>query len=165
MQKWVAFLLVFALLWACKRTESLSQNQDKAVLAFHYQKMPPQLAIHPKAAAIVETWDAFKAFTESIGVLYKARNPEDVSLAVDDLIEKEKLLARSTYPPLFNTSSVKSRQRVLRTYLLKTEHSLLEKQPVTEPTVAMLEAYNALRQQLNRVANSQLDEALLRDTP
>lgn len=164
MQKWLGLLLVFLLLRGCKKTEDISQKQENEASVFQYQKMPPKFTINSKAIALIETWDAFKALSESMEVLYKARNNEDVILAIDDLIEKEKLLAQSSYPALFNTLQVKSRQRVLRTYLYRVKFSILENQSATTPTVEMLEAYNALCKQLNRIVKSQLDKALLWDT-
>lgn len=164
MQKLLRLLLVFLLMWGCKRTENVSLAQENGTLAFRYQKMPTKQPIHAKATALVDTWEAFRALDESMEVLYKARNREDVSLAIDDLIEKEEHLAKSTYPELFNTFQVKSRQRVLRTYLYKVKSSILEQQQVTEPAVEMLEAYNALRKQLNRIVNNPLDKALLQDS-
>lgn len=72
-------------------------------------------------------------------------------------------MADGEYPELFDTFQVKSRQRVLRTFLYKTKASILENQPTTEPTVKVLDAYNSMRKQLNVIMNSQLDKKLILD--
>lgn len=163
MRKLLGLLIVFSVLLGCKKNGGESQETRSTVLDFQYQKMPPKLAINPEATKIVETWKEFVVFAASIDVLYKATNNEDLSLAIDDLIEKEKQLAEGTYPELFDVFQVKSRQRVLRTYLYKVKASILENQETTEPTVEMLEAYNAMRKQFNVIVNSQLDKELILD--
>lgn len=163
MRKLLSILIVFSVLWSCKKTEPTPSETIGEKLAFNYQKLPPKADINPEATAIVETWEEFKALNTSMDVLYKATNNEDLALAIDDLIEKEKNMETGQHPELFNTFQVKSRQLVLRTYLYKTKAAILENQPTTEPTVQMLEAYNAIRKQLNVIVNSQLDKQLILD--
>lgn len=154
-------LLIFALLWSCKRGEEASQSQQPKTPIFQLQNRVPKFPLNPKATALVETWEAFVALEKSVDVLYKARSTEDAILAIDDLIEKESLLAQSSYPERFNTLPIKSRQRVVRTYLYKVKFSLLENQPATAAAVEMLQAYNALRRQFNSIVNNVLDSTLL----
>ena len=90
MQKLLGILLLFSVLLGCKKTEPASAETTGEELAFNYQKLPQKTVINEKATAIVETWEEFKALNPSMDVLYKATNNEDLSLAIDDLIEKEK---------------------------------------------------------------------------
>lgn len=163
MRKLLGILLVFSVVWGCKKTGPTPTETDGEELVFNYQKMPQKSNMNPDATAIVETWDEFKALNSSVDVLYKATNNEDLALAIDDLIEKEKDLEVGKYPELFDNFQVKSRQRVLRTYLYKVKAAILENQPTTEPTVQMLDVYNAMRKQLNVIMNSQLDKKLILD--
>lgn len=162
MRKLLVILFVFSMVWGCKKAQGpVTDTAAVDELEFSYQKMPNKAPINPEATAIIEEWEEFKAFNTSIDVLYKAINNEDLALAIDDLIEKEKNLEGGNYPELFNTFQIKSRQRVVRTYLYKVKASVLENQPTTEPTVQMLEAYNAMRKQFNVIVNSQLDKNLI----
>ncbi|MBO0331178.1 hypothetical protein [[Muricauda] lutisoli] len=163
MRKLLGILVLFLVFGACKKTEKTTAVVENADLEFNYQKMPDKIGINPEATAIVEKWEEFKALNSSIDVLYKSTNNEDLALAIDDLIEKEKNMADGEYPELFDTFQVKSRQRVLRTFLYKVKASILENQPTTEPTIAVLEAYNNIRRQLNVLVNSQLDKKLILD--
>ncbi len=163
MQKLLGLLLIFLVFFGCKKNEGSAQETQSAELVFEYQKMPSKLAINPEATKIVEKWKDFMVFAASIDVLYKATNNEDLSLAIDDLIEKEKQLAEGTYPELFDVFQIKSRQRVLKTYIYKVKASVLENQETTQPTIEMLEAYNAMRKQFNVIVNSQLDKELILD--
>lgn len=163
MQKLLGILIFLSILGACKKVEKTTAEVENQDLEFNYQKMPDKIGINPEATAIVEKWEEFKALNSSIDVLYKSTNNEDLALAIDDLIEKEKNMADGEYPELFDTFQVKSRQRVLRTFLYKVKASILENQPTTEPTIAVLDAYNDIRRQLNVLVNSQLDKKLILD--
>ncbi|TXN37380.1 hypothetical protein FVB32_03580 [Flagellimonas hymeniacidonis] len=161
MRKLSCIILVFVTLLSCKGDGSDAQNTADGELPFSYQKMPKKLAMNSEATTLVEEWAEFKALSSSLDVLYKARNNEDLILAIDDLIEKEKLLEKAVYPELFDKMQIKSRQRVFKTYLLKVKASILNNRDSTEPTIEMLEAYNAFRKQFNVLVNSQLDKNLI----
>jgi len=163
MQKLLSILILMLVFGACKKTEKTTAEVDAEGLEFDYTKMPEKVEVNADATAIVEDWSQFKNLNSSIDVLYKATNNEDLALAIDDLIEKEKDLAAGKYPELFDTFQVKSRQTVMRTFLYKTKASILENQPTTEPAIKVLEAYNAMRTQLNVIMNSQLDKKLILD--
>lgn len=161
MQKLLVPLLVLSLTTGCKKTVEVSTDLPTDTLEFQYQKMPEKVQFDPETATLVEDWEEFMAFGNEMEVLYKATNNEDLILAVDELIKKEKVLETGTYPEIFNDFRVKSRQLVVRTYLYKLKASLAERQPSTEPTLEMLDAYNALRKQLNLIVRTRLDDKLL----
>ncbi len=161
MRKLSCIVFVFITLVGCKKKEANDLGSEFEELVFNYQKIPKRAAINPKATAITDDWPAFRALSGSFDVLYKATNNEDLILAIDDLIDKENLLAKSEYPEEFNELQVKGRQRVLKTYLLKVKASILNNAETTQPTIEMIQAYNALRTQLNVIVNSQLDKTLI----
>ncbi len=163
MRKLFYLLILFTVFFGCKQKQENNGGDNAADREFNYQKLPNKAALNPDALTVVEDWTEFKAFNESIDVLYKATNNEDLILAVDDLIEKERQLRDGNYPEPFNTLQVKSRQQVIMTYLLRVKSHILENQETTSPTVDMIEAYNALRNQLNNIVNSQLDKKLILD--
>lgn len=163
MRKLFGLFLVLSLLGGCKESTGPVTAQTGDSLEFQYQSMPEKLPLSPESAPKVETWEEFMALGQSMDVLYRATNNEDLALAVEDLIVKEKELSGGVYPEPFDTQSIKSRQLVLRTYLYRLKASILENRPTTEPTVAMLEAYNALRKQMNLIVKTQLDRKLILD--
>ncbi|MBW8243002.1 hypothetical protein K1F50_09340 [Muricauda oceani] len=163
MQKLLGILVLIVLLGACKKAKEAPVEVNTEALEFNYQKMPEKFDINAEAAAIVADWPQFKDLNSSIDVLYKATNNEDLALAIDDLIEKEKKLAEAKYPELFDTYQIKSRQMVMRTFLYKVKASIMENQPTTAPAIKVLEAYNSMRKQLNVIMNSQLDKKLILD--
>ena len=163
MRKLFGLLFVLSLLGGCKKSAGPATAQSNDTLELQYQKMPAKLPLSPESTPEAEAWDEFMALGKSMDVLYRATNNEDLALAVDDLIEKEKELAGGQYPESFDVLPVRSRQLVLRTYLYRLKASILENQSTTQPTVEMLEAYNALRKQLNLIIKTQLDRKLILD--
>lgn len=161
MRKLSCILIFFMVFLGCKKNGDSSSDIGNDELVFNYQKMPKKLTINPKATVIVEEWPEFKKLSSSVDVLYRAKNNEDLILAIDDLIEKEKLLEKGTYPEAFDKFQIKSRQRVFKTYMLKVKSSVLDNRDATQPTIEMLEAYNAFRKQFNVLVNSQLDTKLI----
>ena len=84
-----------------------------------------------------------------------------MKLAIDDLLEKEAALAKGEYPAPFDQLQIKSRQQVVRTFILKIKGNLEDRQGVQEAMVQMLEAYNAMKQQFNILKSNTLDKELI----
>ncbi|UJH68740.1 hypothetical protein [Allomuricauda sp. SCSIO 65647] len=164
MLKFRVILLLFLALMACKDDKrDLTSAQQTDSGTFNHQRMPSRIEINTKASAILDQWEAFGNFSRSFDILYRARNNEDLILALDDLLEKEKLLAASEYPETFNRAQVKSRQKVVRTFLLKARAQALERRDATESIIEMFKAYNAYRNQFNILVNNPLDSKLILD--
>ncbi|PRX57264.1 hypothetical protein [Flagellimonas meridianipacifica] len=162
MRKTRAIIILLVVL-GCKEKQTVGADSQSESQEFNYQKLPKKLEVSAEAAIILDEWPEFKALNSSVDVLYKSTNNEDLSLAIDDLLEKEKELSASTYPEPFDSFQIKSRQRVFRTLLLKVKASVLNKSDTTEPTIELLEAYNIIREQFNSILSSQLDTKLILD--
>ncbi|WP_298995365.1 hypothetical protein ACOKFD_14285 [Flagellimonas sp. S174] len=156
-------IIVLLVILGCKERQTPEVDSQKEIQEFEYQKLPKKLEVSAEAATILNEWPEFMAFNSSVDVLYKSTNNEDLSLAIDDLLEKEKELSASTYPEPFDSFQIKSRQRVFRTLLLKVKANVLNKSGTTETTIELLEAYNIIRQQFNSILSSQLDTKLILD--
>ncbi|WP_350284438.1 hypothetical protein [uncultured Croceitalea sp.] len=161
MQK-ILFLLVFPLLViGCKKGEKQVADNTDNIALFTFQDMPRKQPINQEAQNILNEWQEFKDLESSFEVFDRAGNNEDLILAIDDLLEKEKALGQSAYPETFDKPQIKSRQRIFRTFLLKTQASLADQTDVNEPIKQMLGANNALRKQFNVLVNNKLDIELI----
>ena len=156
-------IIILLVVLGCKEKQAPEVDSKTELQGFNYQKLPKKLQVSSDASVLLNEWPEFKALNTSVDVLYKSTNDEDLSLAIDDLLEKEKELSKSTYPEPFDSFQVKSRQRVFRTLLLKVKASILNKSDTTEPTVDLLKSYNIIRQQFNSILSSQLDTKLILD--
>ncbi|MGB5701165.1 hypothetical protein, partial [Muriicola sp.] len=95
--------------------------------------------------------------------LYTVENAEDLALVLDDLVERQKQLEESVYPAALDLPQVRGRQRVMKTFILKTRAAVEYRVDATEPAVELINAYNAMRTQFNVLVNNTLDTQLLSD--
>lgn len=91
---------------------------------------------------LVENWGAFMKFQLGLENLVRATNESEMLLAIEDLIVQETELSNSTYPEVFNHQMIKSRQKLVRTFLLQLKADLLDKTPVTNSGSNFLDSYN-----------------------
>lgn len=165
MQKFLLPILVLILFFlGCGQQQNNEvDNNTEGQVAYDYRKLPNRIEINQKAAAVLDEWEAYVEFSRSFEIFYQARNDEDLKLAVDDLIEKEKAMETSDYPELFDKSQIKSRQRVIKTFLLKTRADLSGNRDATTSAVATVDAFNAFRGQFNVITNNPLDVKTILD--
>jgi hypothetical protein len=163
MRKLILFVLIVLSAFGCKDDKSDASVKHSDQNRFEVEKLPVRTNVNAKANAILKDWQEFNAFNTSFDALYKVENVEDLSLVLEDLIETQKQLEESTYPESFDLPQVKSRQKVLKTFILKTSAAVQYRINATEPAIDMMEAYNALRNQFNIIVNNTLDINLIID--
>lgn len=159
----MVFLATFFIFIGCKDAEKKGVDVADGPEAFSFQNFPQERPIDQKALPIVNSWPEFKAMENSFSVLKRALNTEDLMLAIDDLIEKEKELSEASYPEEFDKLQIRSRQQVFRTFLYKVKGNLVDRRDVNKPMNQLLEAYNALIEQFNVLINNTLDAKLILD--
>ena len=161
MVKLFCSLALILLIFACKQRQA-----DGEVVAISNQELvvdslPKRVAMNSKALTILRGWPEFNTLDASFDALYRAENREDLVLIMGDFVEKQKVLAASEYPTEFDTPQIKSRQKVLKTYILKSKAALEYRTDLLQPTTEMIVAYNALRRQFNVTVNNTLDTDLI----
>lgn len=138
-----------------------STADETAIADIQTENWPKKSAINTKAMTIINNWPEFLTMEASFDALYKVENEEDLKLVIENLIENQKLLEASKYPEEFGLPQIKSRQKVFKTYVLKTKGNLEYSQEVQEVVLEMIAAYNALRNQFNVIVNNTLDTQLI----
>ena len=163
MGKLFVFGTAFLLLLSCNQNKNNNNTDGASGSDFNADELPQIFLVNAKAKKILGEWPEFNGLETSFEALYRAKNKEDLVFVIDDLIEKQKLLAASTYPEAFDIPQIKSRQRVFRTYILKVKASLEYRTETATPVLEMVQAYNAMRNQFNVVVNNTLDTQLILD--
>ncbi|GMN10353.1 hypothetical protein MTsPCn9_31810 [Croceitalea sp. MTPC9] len=163
MQKLLTYFLLTLIILACKKEVKPDVIDDTSTQFVSFPNRPEIQNLNPEAQAVLSKWPEFQEFQNSFEVMYRAQNNEDLVLAIDDLLVKEKALRDGTYPEEFDKLQIKSRQKVLRTFLLKMRASLAEKTAIDEPIKQMLVARNAFRDQFNIIVSNKLDTKLILD--
>jgi len=163
MQKLLIIIFFFGIALGCKKEGKQDLTDENAKVFFTFQDMPKSQEINNEAKEILKDWKEFQELKSSFEVLYRASNNEDLALAIDDLLEKEKTLREGDYPEVFDRPQVKSRQQVLRTYLLKVQASITDQTDVNQPMKEFLLANNAWRNQFSLLVKNKLDVKLILD--
>jgi hypothetical protein len=157
----VFFLLLLSV--ACQESAVSIADKKKEQQFLKVEALPQRVILNAKASGIIKDWLEFNAFNTGFDALYSVENEEDLALVLDDLVERQKSLEDSEYPATFDLPQVRSRQKVVKTFILKTRAAVEYRVDATEPAVEMMEAYNAMRNQFNVIVNNTLDTQLLSD--
>lgn len=161
MGKHIVWLWVCVTFFACRSQKEGEIAMVEAPESFSFQNLPQDATLDEEAAALVTDWQEFEAMETSYAILKRATNTEDLMLAIDDLIEREKTLAEAGYPELFDKLQIKSRQQVFRTFLYKVKGNLNDRRDVYKSMEEMMLAYNAYKNQFNNIVNNTLDPKLI----
>lgn len=153
--------LVCILLSSCNERKTSNEPKETAAAFFSVDSLPKPSAVNSKAANILKDWKEFNDLENAFMTLYNVDNREDLVLVIEDLIEKQKALEASDYPETFDKPQIKSRQKVFKTFVLKTKGNLEYREGVKSSTIEMIQAYNAYRGQFNVLVNSVLDTSLI----
>ncbi len=158
----IYILVVFTLLF----TSCENKKKDTAVNLNDSRKLSPKewtkkKNVNSKSKAILEKWPEFNAFDTSFDALYSVSNIEDLTLVIETLIEKQKLLEKSKYPKEFNLPEIKGRQKVVKTFMLKVKGDIEYSEDTKSSIKDMIKAYNALRNQFNVILNNTFDKSLI----
>ena len=158
------FLLgILCLAVCCKPQEAETNPGPMTEVAVNELDLQQPLELLPQTREVLQTWKPFMDFDMSFRQLYQAENREDLILVVDDLIEKHQEVANSEPPEKFRVSQVKSRMLVVLTNLYLVKEDIEYGKPVEEELRAVVEAYNALRAQMNTQMTNTLDIKSLED--
>ncbi len=155
--------MVLGFIFGCKEASTEPVENIKEPDAFSIQDYPKLIEMEPVVLSIVSSWPEFMAMENSFEVLKRASNTEDLKLAIDDLIEKERALVESDYPEAFDKLQIRSRQQLFRTFLYKVRGNLMDNRDVKEGMEELVTAYNAYKNQFNVISGRTLDAKLILD--
>lgn len=155
------YVIAFILMGSCKQQGTKEVVEEKAEEFFSVDSLPRPNQINEEAMTILKEWQEYNSLETTFESLYRVANREDLELVLEDLVEKQKTLEASTYPATFDKPQVKSRQKVFKTYILKTKGNLEYRDGTKAATMEMINAYNAFRNQFNVIVNSRLDTVLI----
>jgi hypothetical protein len=158
-------LIIFIILGytSCGEQKSDAVKDDVAKDLVDLKKLPKKVEPSTAAVEILKDWTEYNALNGTIISFYSAETEEDLTVLIDGLIEKQKLLEASNYPEQFNRPDVKGRQKVFKTYILKVKSNMLYDINPREAVIEAVEAYNAFNNQFSIVLSSKIDTELLFD--
>lgn len=146
---------------ACDTKNSDNEARTKTAFELTTEAWPKRTAVKPKAQAILNDWPEYQDLEKSFDALYTVANREDLSLVIENLVEKQKALEESEYPETFGKPQVKSRQKVFKTFMLKVKGDLYYRTAPEASVTEMITAYNAFREQFNVIVSNTVDLNLI----
>lgn len=152
------------LLFSCKEDKGKAIEEGVTSFDVSTENWAKKTALNSKAIDIIKDWETFSALQTSFDAIYNVGNTEDLSLVLDDLIEKQKNLEKSIYPEVLDKPQIKSRQKVFQTFMLKTKGDLIYRIDVQESVSQMIAAHNAMLTQMNVITSNTLDLKTLLET-
>lgn len=153
-------LLGILLLAACRQGGPEAANLSPTDSGQDSVQLPPTVALSAQVQAGAEGWAALSDLQQRMEAVYRNPEKEELELLLEELVVACRELEASEFPATFDRPSVKSRLKVLRTFLQKTQADLHYRLSPQGSLAQALEAYNAFREQLNRVASDNLDPTI-----
>jgi len=157
MKKIILLFLFCSGIFSCgeKKAETVEEDTSKSLVAL--KKLPKLVEPNEKAALILKDWTEYNALNAAYKGIYSVDTKEDLTVVLEGLIEKQKLLEESTYPKEFDRPDIKSRQKIVKTYVQKINSDMEFGINPRESVLEMVRAYNAFNNQFSVVVNSSLD--------
>lgn len=146
---------------SCGEQKTDEVKDDPAKDLVDLKKLPKKVEPSAAAVEILKDWTEYNALNGAIRSFYVAETKEDLTVLLEDLIEKQKLLEASAYPTEFDRPDIKSRQKMFKTYVLKIKSNMAYDINPREAVIQTIEAYNAFNNQFSIVLSSKIDTELL----
>ncbi|NER12969.1 hypothetical protein GWK08_05930 [Leptobacterium flavescens] len=163
MNKMYSCLMVLLLMVACTKEVKNDTPEEVTEEVQEFNGQLPTLAKVPsKLKTELDKWAAFKAFETEISRLPQTE-ADQLTFLLDELINKEKELADSDFPPKFDLPAVKSRLMVVKTFVLQTKAVVEEKGDINMQYAKMITAYNSLVKQLSEAMEENIVEEFLEE--
>ncbi|MCO5725119.1 hypothetical protein [Robiginitalea marina] len=154
-------VLVLAMLApGCGSPEKKDKEQLQPEAWVGIPDLPSAVPINPGAREVLEEWPQFLSLEERIAALSQTRSREELQLLLEELSQICNQVEENAIPLTFERPSVRSRLRVVRTYIGKSDAALLYREDHGEALMELMQAYNALREQFNLIINSTLKPEL-----
>jgi hypothetical protein len=160
MPKIIFFFIVILITSSCKEAASEIENMQESQWEVVTDGIPNKVRVDSKAQTILNDWKDFIVLESSFDKIYSSENREDFVLIIDELVENQKKMESGIYPASFDIPQIKGRQKVFKTYVLKTKGDLEYRQDPRESLIEMITAFNNLRNQFNVVVNNTLPDEL-----
>jgi hypothetical protein len=131
------------------------------------EEIPAFVKLSTEAQKEIDNWLLFVEMSKSFKNLIDLNELEELSLKVEEVLEKEATLSKKAFPEKFNSPRIKSRLLVFKTFMLEMQALLLEANvsdnQIKQQKVKLVKAFNGLSSQLSEILTPTIDESLLEE--
>lgn len=156
------FVLIFALSLClnCRQAESeipleKAVQSDEAETKAAMPSLPKLIKLNKDAQDSVVSWGPFNGVFEKMLKLNEAYTNEALELKLEELETACKDMEAAPFPLLFDRASVRSRAKVLRTFIQKSRADLYYQNDVYPSLRQVVRSYNAFLKQINRIVQQE----------
>ena len=160
MSKFSVFLMILLLFSGCNPKVEEAQESSQETSAQDKRELPAPVQIDAGAREILDSWAEYRSLEDRLSVLAEASNEEEMKLLSEELNQICIRLEESSFPGEFEQPAVRSRLKVIQTYLGKLDAALFYRQDYQEPLFELMVSYNALREQFNVIVRNTLSPEL-----
>lgn len=163
MSKISVFLIALLILSGCNTKAEEASDTPTAVSPPGELTLPATVQVDAGAREILDGWAEFRSLEDRMAILIETRDEEEMKLLLEELNQICQRLEESTFPEAFDQPSVRSRLKVIQTYLGKLDAALFYRLDYQEPLLELMTSYNALREQFNVIVRNTLRPELFDD--
>jgi len=160
MAKFSVFLIVLLLFSGCNPKAEEAKETAQETSESGNRELPEPVQIDAGAREILDGWAEYNSLEDRMAILAAAGNEEEMKLLLEELNQICKRLEESKFPGEFEQPAVRSRLKVIQTYLGKLDAALFYRQDYREPLFELMVSYNALREQFNVIVRNTLSPEL-----
>jgi hypothetical protein len=163
MTKFVIYVLGVLTLLSCRSHGPDEPEGSGSVIEEEIKALPELVSVDPRAREILDQWPHYMSLEKRLPALAEVKSREEMELLLEELNQICQQIEDNAFPEPFERPSVRSRQKLLRTYLKKLEAANYYRLDYQEPVSELMDAYNAMRQQFNIIVGNTLTPDLFED--
>lgn len=153
------FLFAVLFLIGCGDSDAPQTTEEEEAQVVEVA-IPQPVTLRPQVIQMLEGWTAYKDWADRMDALLKTEDEGEVLLLAEEILELSQALENSEFPEDADKPSVRSRIRVVRTFLLKLKEDFHYQLNYRESQLLTANAYNALREQFNRLDAMNIDPTI-----
>jgi hypothetical protein len=128
--------------------------------AAEFPTLPKLISLHKFTEAKAVGWGPFQGMHQQMVTLQDVFTSEALALKLEEIETACRDFEAAPFPVVFDKPAVRSRAKVVRTFVQKTRADLYYREDYAPDLIQVVRTYNALLRQLNQVAQEESPEDL-----
>lgn len=163
------FILILSLivLVSCRQAEpeavpeaEIKVTEVAVAEAEEFPTLPKLIRIHKFTEEKLVGWGPFQGMHQQMVDLQDIYTAEALSLKLEELETACQDFESAPFPVLFDKPAVRSRAKVVRTFVQKTRADLFYREDFAPDLIQIVRSYNAFLRQLNQLAQEEPEDSL-----
>ena len=155
------FILSLVVFVSCRQaTAEVEVAEVASQVAEDFPTLPKLIRIHKFTKAKMVGWGPFNGLHEQMTALQEVFTREALVLKLEEVEAACRDFESAPFPVVFDRPAVRSRAKVVRTFIQKTQADLHYREDFAPDLIQVVRSYNALVRQLNQVGQEETPDDL-----